>query len=210
MKEELYIALLAQLADLTEAVRRLEVRMPPLTAAQRSARSRESRRSHARETQLSEEKVTHGVTRESRTEAPSLPVPSLLSPPPILPPFIPPSLEKPKALSSEMLDVFDEWKRVMGKPNAQFTPERERKVRARLKDYPKERLFAAIAGCKRSPHHQGQNDTGAKYDDLELICRDGKHVEMFEGMTSGAPSRNGAALQISPKLAEATPGRKFL
>jgi hypothetical protein len=76
----------------------------------------------------------------------------------------------------------------MGKPQAKFTSERRRKVEARLKDYPASRLVKAVHGCKASSYHQGQNESGTKYDDLELICRDGKHVEMFESMC--APSED--------------------
>lgn len=85
--------------------------------------------------------------------------------------------------------VFQEWQRVHNKPKAQFSPERRRKVEARLKDYPIEMLIAAVRGCKKSPHHQGQNDTGTKYDDLELICRDGKHVETFAAMETSPPEQ---------------------
>jgi hypothetical protein len=93
--------------------------------------------------------------------------------------------------ASEADRVFEEWRRVFGKnAGALFTPERERKVRQRLKDgYTLERLFKAIRGCKASPHHQGQNETGTVYDDLELICRDGKHVETFEGFVDKPPTK---------------------
>jgi hypothetical protein len=114
--------------------------------------------------------------------------------------------------------VFREWCRVMGKTaGAKFTPERRRKVEARLKDgYTVERLCKAIRGCKASPHHQGKNDTGTVYDDLELICRDGKHVEAFEGFIDRPPpapqAQPGASIHISEqaKAEHSIPGRKFL
>jgi hypothetical protein len=104
--------------------------------------------------------------------------------------------------------VFEEWRRVMGKTAAaKFTPEREKNVRARLKDgYTVDRLFKAIRGNKLSPHHQGQNETGTIYDDLELICRDGKRVEMFEAIAdrpptppvkNGGPARAGGLIPAS-------------
>lgn len=111
--------------------------------------------------------------------------------------------------SSEGDQVFAEWKRVFGKTaGAIFTSEREKKVKARLKEgYTLERLFKAIRGCKSSPHHMGQNDTGTVYDDLELICRDGKHVETFEGFADRAaagvpaskPQRAGGLVPASPR-----------
>lgn len=38
---------------------------------------------------------------------------------------------------------------------------------------------AAILGCKISEFHQGNNPRRRKYDELELILRDAKHIEMF-------------------------------
>jgi hypothetical protein len=78
------------------------------------------------------------------------------------------------------VEVFDHWRLVMNHPGAKFTSERRRKVLGRLKDgYSVDDLRMAIKGCKLSPHHSGKNPTSTIYDDLELICRDGKRVEMF-------------------------------
>lgn len=41
--------------------------------------------------------------------------------------------------------------------------------------------MAAVRGIVYSPHHMGDNDTGTKYDSLELIFRDAKHAELFAG-----------------------------
>ena len=37
----------------------------------------------------------------------------------------------------------------------------------------------AISGTTHSPWHMGHNPQGKKYDDIELILRDEKHIEMF-------------------------------
>jgi hypothetical protein len=37
----------------------------------------------------------------------------------------------------------------------------------------------AISGATHSPWHMGHNPQGKKYDDIELILRDEKHIEMF-------------------------------
>lgn len=87
--------------------------------------------------------------------------------------------ETEKSRGEQINVVFDHWIAVMNKPRARLTKERKAKVIARLKDYSIDDLKQAIDGCARSPHHMGQNDTGTIYDDLELICRDGKHVEQF-------------------------------
>lgn len=40
-------------------------------------------------------------------------------------------------------------------------------------------LRMAIDGCHASPWHNGENDTGRKYQSLELIVRDGSKVQQF-------------------------------
>jgi len=54
------------------------------------------------------------------------------------------------------------------------------KVRARLAEgYSEEQIQVAIRGCAASPWHMGDNPRGIRYDDLELICRDGEHLRKF-------------------------------
>lgn len=82
--------------------------------------------------------------------------------------------------ASPAVQVFNHWKLAMKHPNAKFTPERRRRVEARLREgYTVDELKAAIDGCLLSTFHQGGNTDGKVFDDLELICRDGKHVEQF-------------------------------
>jgi len=84
------------------------------------------------------------------------------------------------ALVGPAEEIFDHWKSVMEHPHAQFTRERKKAVLNRLNEgYTVEQIKLAIKGCKKSPFNQGQNDKNQMYDDLELICRDGKHVEQF-------------------------------
>ena len=73
-----------------------------------------------------------------------------------------------------------------------FDGKRRRAVESRLKDgYPLSTILAAIDGCKVSPFNQGENDRHQKYDDLELICRDAKHVEDFAAIAEGRPPGRG-------------------
>lgn len=90
-------------------------------------------------------------------------------------------------------DVFDHWRSVMAKgTRAVLNKKRESKIRARLGEgYSTDELKRAIDGCKASPHHQGQNDTGAVYDDIELICRDQQHVDLF--LSKAAPAKHDAS-----------------
>lgn len=77
-------------------------------------------------------------------------------------------------------EIFSYWQSVMAHPKAKLDDKRRRKIRDRLKDgYTVDDLKMAIDGCKVSPHHQGKNDTGTVYDDIELICRDSPKVDQF-------------------------------
>jgi hypothetical protein len=76
--------------------------------------------------------------------------------------------------------VFDYWCSIFNKTTStQFTPKRRSSVIKRLIDYSLEDIKSAIDGCSRSTYHMGKNDTGAIYNDLELICRNGEKLEQF-------------------------------
>jgi hypothetical protein len=91
--------------------------------------------------------------------------------------------------------IFDYWKQVMGKDGkSKLTQKRKSKMKSRLKDgFTPRELCEAIKGCAKSPHHMGQNDTGAIYDDLELICRDDSKVKMFLSINQKYEQPYGAA-----------------
>ena len=86
-------------------------------------------------------------------------------------------------------DVWECWKDVCSHPKAVLTADRRKLIRKWLPIYGVQRLQDAIIGCSKSPHHQGQNDRHCKYDSLELILRDAKHIEDFEAL---APRRGTA------------------
>lgn len=76
--------------------------------------------------------------------------------------------------------VFEYWKVRLGHPRARLDDKRRRKIRQRLLDgYEEQDLIDAIDGCALSRFHMGENDRSTVYDDIELICRDAKHVDMF-------------------------------
>lgn len=84
--------------------------------------------------------------------------------------------------SNEILAVFAHYRthhpRAHRKPHSKM--KEWRAVKARLTEgYTVEDLCRAIDGCHESPFHQGTNDTGAKYDGLELIVRDSSKVQKF-------------------------------
>lgn len=91
-------------------------------------------------------------------------------------------------LKSKVAEIFECWKETMNHPAAKLLPVRERAVAARLREgYSVEEIKKAILGCRSSDFHMGQNNAGAVYDDLTLICRNGAKLEFFIGLLRKAP-----------------------
>jgi hypothetical protein len=81
---------------------------------------------------------------------------------------------------ASFLIVFEYWRRVMSYPKAKAVDKRRKAVAGRLAEgYTIEQLKQAIDGCAKTPHNMGQNAQGKRFDDLELICRNGIQVERF-------------------------------
>lgn len=81
--------------------------------------------------------------------------------------------------------VFDRWVEVTGRDatRTRLTGQRRKKLEARLREgYSEEELLAAVNGITRSQFHMGMNDSGTRYDDLTVICRDGSQVERFAAL----------------------------
>lgn len=101
--------------------------------------------------------------------------------------------DKSRSTSTSENAVFAHWCQVLEKRGAKFTEERREAVRARLREgYTVEQLKQAIDGCSKTPHNMGQNDRGTRFDDLELICRSGSHVERFIANALAPPSQSRA------------------
>lgn len=84
--------------------------------------------------------------------------------------------------------VFDYWRERMNHPGARFSPDRQRKIAARLRDgLTVERLKEAVDGCAASSYHMGENDTGTVYDSIELIFRNVSKVEEFAARAHKRP-----------------------
>lgn len=103
---------------------------------------------------------------------------------------VPPTPQQSAALEDKLTDeefqVFEHWRVTLRHPKARATPERKRIIAKALKTYTVEECQRAITGCSRSPHHMGQNDRNTRYDDLELILRDAKHLEGFMRLVTEA------------------------
>lgn len=87
-------------------------------------------------------------------------------------------------------EIFEYWQQIMDHPQSKLIAARERAIAARLREgYTVDQVKSAIDGCKRSPFHQDQNDAGAVYDDLTLICRNGAKLEQFIGFNKRPAAR---------------------
>lgn len=84
--------------------------------------------------------------------------------------------------TAEIKAVFDHWV-AMCRPNHRvrpvLTPERERKIRKALSEYGLDVCIAAVDGVLLSDWHMGRNPRAKEYNDISLILRDAKHIEMF-------------------------------
>jgi hypothetical protein len=95
--------------------------------------------------------------------------------------------------------VFDFWKEHLDHPKAVLDGKRETVIAARLSaGYTVNDLMAAVRGCKNTPFNMGDNPENRVHDDIELICRDSKHVENFMARANEA----GFISQRTPTIAE--------
>jgi len=111
--------------------------------------------------------------------------------------------------------VFGYWVSKREKSKAKLTAQRKRKIEGRLREgYTVEDLCKAIDGVAYSKHHRGENDEGRVWDDLELICRDGSHVEMFRDMprnrsSPGPPAKRDDVAKAEDYTDQAFYGRRL-
>lgn len=104
---------------------------------------------------------------------------------------------KEKILTStkvdQLSDIFEFWKEVMNKNNSSIlNAKRKSAISARLKEgYTVEQIKQAVIGCSKTPYNVGHNDSGKRYDDIELICRNGVNLERY------ANNANSSTVKVS-------------
>jgi hypothetical protein len=98
------------------------------------------------------------------------------------------TLPAPPPTADPVQVVFEHWLHVLrtGRPGItpQLSPERRRKIAAAIALYGSDICCAAIDGCTKSPFHMGANPRQRRYDDISLILRDAKHIEMFADLAA--------------------------
>lgn len=85
-------------------------------------------------------------------------------------------------------EIFEHWKVQMGKTTARLTDGRKQKIRARLDEgYSVDQIKQAITNCSKSAWHMGKNNNNRKYNEIDLICRNGEKLESFRDMQEEKP-----------------------
>lgn len=98
---------------------------------------------------------------------------------------------------SDVVEVFEHWRTVMATPRSILDKKRRAAVQARLAEgRTVEDLKSAIDGCAKTPHNMGVNDRGEKFNDLELICRNGPNVERFMRNAQAPPRGAGTSAPL--------------
>ena len=97
-------------------------------------------------------------------------------------------------LRSAVRECFAYWQERCGHPQAQLTTDRRGKVETRLRDRQRHHggdLHAAILDVRRAIDGAALgafvNDQGKRFDDIELICRNGSKLEDFMDRASLRP-----------------------
>lgn len=85
-----------------------------------------------------------------------------------------------RAVPDPVTKIFSHWQAVMNHPKAVLDKQRRRFIQQALDNgYSVDDLCHAITGCSLTPHNQGQNDRGERYDGLHLILRSADQIDRF-------------------------------
>lgn len=86
------------------------------------------------------------------------------------------SVENPDPVAS----IFSHWKASMDQPEAKLDEVRKRAIHQALQaGYSVTALCQAISGCANTPHNMGDNNSGQRFDSLQLIFRDADQIDRF-------------------------------
>lgn len=104
-----------------------------------------------------------------------------------------PAKGKSKRESADVIRVWEAylgcWRREIGKgEEPTLTPRRRSMLTRRLESYSADRIIRAIEGLFASPYHRGQNDTGTRYLEIDLVIRADERVETFESKAIAGPA----------------------
>ena len=87
---------------------------------------------------------------------------------------------RPRSALEPVTEIFEYWKTVMQHPYAKLDSNRKKLICKALNlGYSLEALCEAIRGCSLTPHNQGHNDRGQRYDGLHIILRNSDQIDRF-------------------------------
>jgi hypothetical protein len=87
----------------------------------------------------------------------------------------------------DAMDVFAHWQKVHGYAKAKLDDKRRAMINRILRKYTVADCCKAIDGCAKSSYHMGENPAGKKYNGIDLILRDGAHVDQFMATDDNPP-----------------------
>jgi hypothetical protein len=100
---------------------------------------------------------------------------------------------KPQLRNGKIDELFAYWQQQCGHPHAKLTPERKKKVEARLNQgYTFDQIKSGIDGAANNPPHD--DDSSVVYDDLVSVCRNGGQLERYIARAGAADRDSPAAL----------------
>lgn len=104
-----------------------------------------------------------------------------------------------KVVSFPAKNIFEHWQKTLDHPRAKLDGKRKAIINKAIKlGYSEGDLKTAIEGCAKTPFNMGENDNNTKYDDIELILRDAKHIEQFMDNCKNPPKPTGAKAASDP------------
>ena len=110
-------------------------------------------------------------------------------------------------IHSNIQRIFAYWQQAMNHPQAMLDPKRYVLIRKALSlGYSVEQLCQAITGCSLTPHNQGDNDRGQRYDGLHIILRDAEQIDRFLHNAQNPPRVVTAADRLSQNNAHILQG----
>lgn len=88
-----------------------------------------------------------------------------------------PTAPASRELTKKIEAVWGGYTQIMAKPRARLDDKRRGLIRRALDLYTHEELVNAVKGYTYSPFHMGDNDKRKRWDDIELLLRDAKHID---------------------------------
>ena len=131
--------------------------------------------------------MRRACTEHAESNAPIRSDPIRSDPTDPIAPVSDPTDPHPSKDGQDAVRIFEHWQSVHGYHRAKLDDKRRAMINRILRKYTVEDCCKAIDGCAKSAYHMGENPTGRKYNRLDLVLRDGSHVDQFMAMDDLPP-----------------------